>query len=218
MFLRVARWAPASGILFAVLVVLAALIRSAPGTDASDAEIVSYYQDSGNRDEETVAALLIGLAAVCFLSFLGSVRGALASREGEPAHLTSVMLASGTAFITLAFAGHVIRAGMSGTVELFDEQFQVDPNTARLLLAVGFGFFVASFFAGAAMALAASVLALETGVLPRWLAVLGLLGAAGGVLGFLLWPALLLFAWVIALSGFLLTMTSLTEEAVTETG
>jgi hypothetical protein len=204
MFLRFARWVPANGILFAVLVVIATLIKATPSPDASDTEIVSYYQDSGNRTDEAIALFLVGLGVLCFLSFLGSLRGALARSEGEPARLSTAVVASGTAFITLAFAGHVIRSATAGTVELYDERFQVDPNMARLMLALGFGFFIASFFAGAAMALAASVLALHTGVFPRWLSVLGLLAAVGGVLGFLFWPASLLLAWILAVSGFLL--------------
>lgn len=211
MFLRFARWVPANGILFAVLVVLATLIKSAPGPDASDTEIATYYQDSGNRNDEAIAFFLIGLAALCFLSFLGSLRGTLARSEGEPTRLTTAVIASGTAFITLAFSGHVVRSGMAGSIEIYNERFQVDPNAARLLLAIGFGFFVASFFAGAAMALAASALALHTGVLPRWLAVLGLLAALGGVLGFLFWPALLLLAWIVAVSGFLLLSAGPTD-------
>ena len=204
MFLRVARWVPLSGILFAALVVIAVLIKSAPGADATDAEVVSYYADDGHLREEAVAFLLIALAGLFFLWFLGSLRGALARAEGEPARLTTATIAAGVAFITLAVAGHATRAATAGAVDAYGETFQVDPNTARVVLALGSTLFVGAFFAGAGMALAASVLALQTGVLPRWLAVLGLLGALGGLLGFLFWPALLLFAWIVAVSAYLL--------------
>ena len=54
------------------------------------------------------------------------------------------------------------------------------------------------------MTLAAAVLALHTGVFPRWIAVLGVLATLGGLLGYLFWPALLLFAWIVAASAYLL--------------
>ncbi len=90
MFLRIARWVPANGIAFVILVVIAyVLTRDSPGGDASEAEIASYYADDGNLDAERISFFLIGLAAFCFLSFLGSLRGALHRAEGDPARLTT---------------------------------------------------------------------------------------------------------------------------------
>ena len=90
MLLRVARWNPANGIAFVILVVVAALLtRDSPGGDTSEAEIASYYADPDNLDSERISYFLIGLAAFCFLLFLGSLRGALARAEGDPARLTT---------------------------------------------------------------------------------------------------------------------------------
>lgn len=203
MFLRFARWVPANGILFAVLVVIASLIRDQPGRDASNSEVLAYYADSGNREKELIAAFLIGLAVLCFLSFLGSLRGALARAEGEPARLSTAAVASGATFIALAAAAHVAGSAVAHTTEIFDE-FRVDADLARLFIGLDYGFFVMSLFAAAAMTLAASVLALHTRVFPRWLAGLGLAATLAGVLGFMIWPSLVVLAWIVAVSAYLL--------------
>jgi hypothetical protein len=203
MFLRIARWVPANGIAFVVLVVIASLVKDAPGRNASDAEIVSYYQDSGNRTEEIVAFFLIGLAFFCFLSFLGALRGFLARAEGEPARLTTAAVGSGVAFIALAVAAHVAADSVSWAAEVYDD-FEVDPNTARLASSVWYGFFVMSLFAAAAMTLAASVLALHSRVFPTWLAVVGFLATVCGLLGFLIITSLGILTWILLVSLFML--------------
>jgi hypothetical protein len=202
-FLRVARWVPANGIAFVVLVVAASLVKDPPGRDSSDAELVSYYQESGNRTEEIVSFFLIGLALFCFLSFLGSLRGFLARSEGEPARLTTAAVGSGVAFIALAVAAHVAASSVSWAAEVYDG-FEVDPDTARLAMSLWYAFFVMSLFAAAAMTLATSVLALHSRVFPNWLAVIGFLATICGLLGFLVIPSLVVLAWILLVSLFML--------------
>jgi hypothetical protein len=206
-FLRIARLVPANGIVFVVLVVVASLIKEAPATNAADAEIVSYYADDGNRRSELIAFFLIGLAALCFLSWLGSLRGLLARAEGEPARLTTATIAAGAAFITLAVFAHVAATAITWTVEAYDD-FEVDPDAARILGSVWYGSFVMSMFAAAAMLLAASVLALHSRVWPTSLAALGFLGALAGVFGALVWPSIVILLWILAASVWMLRAAS----------
>jgi hypothetical protein len=203
MFLRVARWVPANGVAFVLLVVIASLVKDAPDRDASEAELVSYYQESGNRSEEIVAFFLVGLALFCFLSFLGALRGFLARAEGEPARLTTAAVGSGVAFIALAVAAHVAADSVSWAAEIYDD-FEVDPNTARLAQSLWYGFFVMSLFAAAAMTLAASVLALHSHVFPTWLAVVGFLATICGLLGAFVITSLGVLAWILLVSLFML--------------
>jgi hypothetical protein len=201
MFLRIARWIPANGIAFVVFVVVASLIKDPPGPDASDADIVAYYADSGNRNAEVVAFFLVGLAALCFLSWLGSLRGLLARAEGDPSRLTAATIASGGVFIALAVAAHVAATSVTWAIEASGE-FELVPDTARLMSSLWYGFFIMSLFAAAAMTLAASILALHSRVFPTWLAVLGFLAAACGLLGWLVFPALVILLWVLLVSGY----------------
>ncbi|MGH2921494.1 MAG: hypothetical protein ACRDKU_05440, partial [Gaiellaceae bacterium] len=128
MFLRIARLIPANGIAFVVLVVVASLVKDPPGTDASDADIVAYYADSGNRSAEVAAFFLVGLAALCFLSWLGGLRGVLARAEGDPTRLTAATIASGGVFIALAVAAHVAASSVTWAIEASGE-FELHPDT-----------------------------------------------------------------------------------------
>jgi hypothetical protein len=203
MFVQLARWVPATGIAFAVLVVAASLLTSdAPGTGATDAEITSYYGDEDNRGRERISLLLIGLAVLCFGTFLGSLRGALARAEGEPARITTAAIAGGAVFIALSGAAHVVGTAVAEAGEAFDD-FTVDPDTARVLSSTSRGFFVLSLFAAAVMTFSAATLALWRGALPRWLGWFGVVATVAAVLGFLGWPSLVVLAWIIATSAYL---------------
>jgi hypothetical protein len=203
MFARTARLVPANGILFAVLVVVAELLQDEPGERATNAQVVAYYADSANRNSEFAAFLLIGLSGFCFLSFLGSLHGALARAEGEPARLTTAATGSGVAFIALALAAHAVGSAMSGAAGFFDT-FAVDPNTARVLISLSFGLFTLSLFAAAAMTAAVAVIALWLRGVPAWLGWFGLLATLAGFLGFLVLPSLVVLAWIVAASVWLL--------------
>jgi hypothetical protein len=203
MFVRIARLVPANGILFVLLVVVATLVKDQPDADASDATLVSYYQDSGNRTEEFVSFFLVGLALFCFLSFLGALRGFLARAEGEPARLTTAAIGSGVVFIAFAVAAHVAATSMAWAVDISDS-FELDPNTARVAMSLWYGFFVMAMFAGAAMTLASSVLALQSRVFPTWLAVLGFLATIAGLIGFMVVPSVVILLWILVVSVFML--------------
>ena len=209
MFARVARYVPANGILFAALVIVAELLQDEPGEKASNAEVVAYYADSANRNAEFVAFLLIGLSGFCFLSFLGSLRGALARTEGEPARLTTAAIGSGVAFIALALAAHAVGTAMAGAAGFFDT-FEVDPNTARVLISLSYGLFTLSLFAAAAMTAAVAVIALWLRGVPAWLGWFGLLATLAGFFGFLVLPSLVVLAWIVAASVWLLRTGSTT--------
>ena len=200
MFVRVARWIPANGILFVVLVVVASLLTDRPDDDATDAQVLAYYTDHGNRVTEIVAFLLIGLAAFCFLSFLGSLRGALARAEGEPARLSTVVATAGATFITLAVAGHAAGTAVAQAEETFDN-FSVNANTARMLQTLHYELFFVALFAAAAMALAFAVLAFYTRAFPAWLAGVAVLaGVAGIVSYFIPWASVIVLAWFLLVS------------------
>jgi hypothetical protein len=202
-FARVARYVPGNGILFAALVVIAELLKDEPGEKATDAQVLAYYADSGNRDTEFLAFVLIGLSGFCFLSFLGSLRGALARAEGEPARITTAAVASGVAFIALALAAHAVGSAVAGAADFFDA-FEVDANTARVLSSLSFGLFAMSLFPAAAMTAAVSVIALWLGGVPRWLGWFGIIATISGLVGFLVWPSLIVLAWIVVASVWLL--------------
>jgi hypothetical protein len=205
MFARTARWVPGTGLAFAVLVAVAAgLTGGMPDKDATDMAWVSYYADAGNRHAEELSFFLVGLAGLCFLQFLGSLRGVLLRAEGEPGRITNAAQASGVAFITLAVAGHVFGTAQTWSVQHFGLSYHVDPQTARVLASVAFLLFVMSLFAAAGMALAVTTIALQWRVFPPWLTWLGALAILGGLLGALFFPSVVVLLWIAALSVWML--------------
>jgi len=202
-FARLPRYVPANGVAFAALVVAAWLLtRDTPTRTASDAQIAEYFTGSG-RDREIASFFLIGLAVFCFLLFLGSLRGALARAEGEPARLTTATVAAAVAFITLAATAHAVGTSVAFAARFY-EGFTADADTARIALALSYEFFVLSLFAAAAMASAAGVLALWLGALPRWLGIFAIAASVAGLFGFLVWPSLVVLSWIVAVSFWLL--------------
>jgi hypothetical protein len=201
MFIRLARWVPLTGIAFAVLVVAATFLTDTPGPGAADADITSYYGDEDNRFREQVSLILIGLAVLCFATFLGSLRGALFRAEGEPARITTSAIAGGAVFIALAGAGHVFETAIAYAGE-FDE-FTVDADTARLFATAHDAFFTLSLFAAAVMTFSAATLALWMGALPRWLGWFGVIATVAAVFGSLEWLSLVVLAWIVATSAYL---------------
>ncbi len=215
MFLRIARLVPGTGIVFALLVIVAtALSSGSPDTDSSDTEWTSWYASAGHRHREEIAFFLVGLAALCFLQFLGSVRGALARAEGEPARITTAAITSGAAFISLAVAAHAVGTAHSWALSGFDG-FTVNPDTARLFSTLSYLLFVLSLFAAAAMALAVATLAFAMRAFPAWLAWFSALAALAGLLGILFLPSLIVLAWIAALSAYLLVVAHRSTDATT---
>jgi hypothetical protein len=106
-------------------------------------------------------------------------------------------------FIALALAAHVIATAVTGTANFYDE-FQVDANTARLFDILEYAFFVMSLFAAAAMALAVTTLIFHAGVFPRWVGWFGVLATIAGLLGFMVFPSVIVLAFIVILSVYLL--------------
>jgi hypothetical protein len=204
MFPLIARWVPGLGVVFAVLVVIAAWLESdRPGKDASDGEWTAYYADSANRQMEEVAFFLIGLAGLCFLQFLGSLRGALARAEGEPTRITAAAISSGVAFIAIAIAGHAIGTAVAWAVTWYGDDYAVDPDTARLLVSLNYLFYVMSLFAAAGLALATATVALWMRAFPAWLGWFSVLATIAGVLGIWGITGFVVLAWIVVLSAYL---------------
>ena len=219
MFLRIARLVPGLGIVFAALVVVAVILGSgSPNTTDSDQAWTSYYADNGNRSKEQISFVLIGLAGLCFLQFLGSVRGWLARAEGEPSRITTAAVASGAAFITLAVAAHAVGTAVAFTRDDVGGSYTVDPDLGRTLSDLAYLFFVLSLFAAAGMALAVATIAFQFRAFPAWLAWFSVLATIAGLVGIFFLPSVVVLAWIVALSGYLLVAANRAAPAPVPSG
>jgi hypothetical protein len=193
------RLAALAGVAFVALYVAAFGLGIEVG--ASDREILDHYADSGNRAKEVVAFFLIAAAALAFLVLASSLRSLIARAEQETAMLAALSWAGGTACAVLVLAGNAVSRATAFAA--MSDDFELDPNTRRLVEDIGFLLFVSGALAAILLVVAVSVAALRHGVLPSWLGwagfvVAALLPLAIGFVGFLVF-----LVWVLAVSAAL---------------
>ena len=178
MISRFERWAPMAGILFVLLMVGGGfLVSDVPNSDAAEQEIAGYLADGDNHTRNIIGAYLWVTGALAFLCFLTRLRGDLRRAEGGMGALSNLAFGAGVAFAAVwmvsaaAYASVAFAVGLSDAPVSDPDLVRVLPSLGGLLLLVGGG------FAGSLLLVAASAAILRTGVLPRWLAWLGIVGA-----------------------------------------
>jgi hypothetical protein len=191
------RAAAVAGIAFSLLLIASlALIRLAVPQDPQDA---GDWLGGGWRNV-TLALNLLPFAGIAFLWFMGVVRDRLGQREDR--FFATVFLGSGLLFLAMLFASAAVAGGI----------LRVYGATPRLLIESGlytFGRTVsyeimnvyAMRMAGVFM-ISTSTLSLRTGIMPRWMALLGF-GLALFLLfslGFFYWAPLVFPLWVLLIS------------------
>ncbi|MEU1209626.1 hypothetical protein [Nocardia sp. NPDC005825] len=87
-----------TGILFAVLAAIAIeMLRELPGWNADHATVEQWFAQSGNRTRMTVVVLVMVVASIALLWFIGTIRRRLGS--GEDQLFATVFLGSGLVLI-----------------------------------------------------------------------------------------------------------------------
>jgi len=196
---RLVRWSPLTGVVFVAFWIAAFALLVGGDEGESDAEIVAYYADEANRGMDVVAFDLFVVASLVFLGFLAVARSRLARAEGRAGPWTTLTFGSGIAATTLWLVAGVFWMAVAYTASETKE-FRVDPDTERLVSEMGYLFFVTGIYATIPVVLGISLVALRTGVLPRWLGWLGLPVAASllGALG--VFPFFVFLGWVLLVS------------------
>ena len=185
------RWPGIAGLAFCALVVAGFVIQGSPAeASADDAAILKYYTDSGNQLRQVLGAALIGLGLLCFLGFLVGLRSA-STRAGSNAPLAAFAFTSGVVFVALFYVSVAVGTSLSAAES---DVFELDPDTARVVLTIG-NFWLFGFAAMAASPLvgATSLVSRRTGLLPPWLT------WTGFVVAVLLLPAPILYGLPMAL-------------------
>jgi hypothetical protein len=169
------RWTALSGIVFVVLMLTgAAFVIDLPKADASAQEIADYLADSGNQTRNVIGAYIWVLGGLAFLGFVSGLRSVLRRAEGDPGTLSSVVFGAGVVFTAVWSVAAATLAAVAYAVRFSDapvsdpDIVRVLPQLGSLLLLLGGG------FAGILVLLTTSTLIFRTGVLPRWLAWLGI--------------------------------------------
>lgn len=171
---RLQRWAPATGILFVVLIFTGFFGPMAPKVHDSDATIVGSF--THHRTGWLVKLYVESVGWALFLWFLGSVAAAL-RRAGE-LRLAAVAFASGTVAVALVAVGYAVQAALA-----FDVARVADASTSKAIYDLSFMAFVFSAFPFAVLFGSTAVASLRTRALPAWYGWATAAGAACTLLG-----------------------------------
>lgn len=190
--------------LLAVLSIVPAYLVGYPDAPGSQAEATLYFLDKFDSFLLSNGTLPV-FHVFFFLLFLGVLVGILREAEGRSSVLSSAALAGGVVFVTLSAAGFAAEILLPATVDRFgDVDSQVPLASVSLALSAWLYHFCQ---AGAAvLVLATSLVALGTGILPRWLGFAGFIVTVLALLHFVLplVAALAGLAWIAVVSVILM--------------
>lgn len=198
------------GLLYVILMIPAYVVGypDAPTPAAAIVEVIEYF---GASPETFVLAngTLTVFSTFFFLWFLGVLHGVLRASEGAERGLSSVALAGGTLFIVLSCAGYAAEL-MHPASQLRFENFLPDAQQAFVSLAFSSWLYHFCQVGASALVLATSLVALGTGVLPRWMVLVGVVVALLTLLHFLLplVAAVSGLVWVALVSAMMLAGSS----------
>lgn len=199
-----ARLGGVCGLLFALLMVPAYVVGypDAPTSTSSVEEVIAYFSE-GPGAFVLANGVIPLFSAFFFVCFLGVLHGLL--RRAEGGALSSAALAGGTLFITLSCAGYAAEILYPASLSRF-EGFAADAQFAFASLVLSAWLYHFCQVGTAVLATATSLVALQSGVLPRWLALAGFIVALLALLHFLmpLLGALAGLVWVVLVSALML--------------
>jgi Domain of unknown function (DUF4386) len=171
-----------SGVVFAVLFLIGwfASGGDAPDYGAADQEWTEWADD--NQWKSRIGALAMLLAGFVFLHFAGAIRSVLGAVETT---------ARGSAQLArVAFAGALTGiAGMTTAIVMIaaatSEGADANPVVSRAVTTASAGPFLVAAMGFAALLMSAGLLTLRSGVFPRWVGIVAVLGAISFLITFL---------------------------------
>lgn len=134
------------------------------------------------------------------------LRSVIVRQEEGTGVLAALTLASGASTAVLVLAGNAVSRATAFAA--MDEEFQLEPDTRRLLENAGFLLFVSATLAAIVLIVSVSLAVLRCGILPRWLGWVGFPVALLLLLAIAFVGFLVLIVWVLAVSVALLLRPS----------
>lgn len=195
------RAAAIAGILFSVLLIASlVLIRISVPQNPEDA---GDWLTTGWR-HVTLALNLLPFAGIAFLWFIGVVRDRLGAREDRL--FATVFLGSGLLFLAMLFGSAAVAGGIltmygASPGMLIESGLYTFGRTVTYEITNVYAMRMAGVFM-----ISTSTLSLRTGIIPRWMAYLGLVLALFLLfsLGFFYWAPLVFPLWVLLVSVYIL--------------
>jgi hypothetical protein len=191
-----------AAIVFAVLFVVGFLLSSdTPDGDESNAKWVRHFADSGNRRMIIIGVILLAVAAVAFLVFLGVLRERLRAVAPGSEWLSTTAFASGIVFVAMVGVFALGVGSVAAGVAFGDNPVPRDGDIMRSLASLGFGaLLLFGAGAGGLLIITTSIVSGRAALLPRWLVVTGyVLGVIVLLGGLLFFPIALFVLWMLAM-------------------
>lgn len=203
----VQRWAPLSGLVFLVLMVVGfSVAGNSPDPDASNAKIASYLAKDSSYHKDVASYFILLAAIVALVWFFSVLRSRISDVEGTPGRLGALALGAGVASAVFLFIG--ISLFIAPSIAAHDaHKNALDPGIYRFTQDLGYMIWVASAVIGALVVWATSAAALKAGLLPRWYGWLSLVIGIACLFAFFFFPILLYGLWL-GVTGIVLTVHS----------
>jgi hypothetical protein len=147
-------------------------------------------------------------ACVAFVWFLGALRDRLVAAGGS--RLAPVAFGSGIAAAALWVTSAVVWTATS-VASNDSSEFTLDPNTFRLFDDMGYFLWFGATTIASGTVLATAIVALRTGLLPKWLAWLSFPVVLTMLVAFFFVPFLIMCGWIIVVSVTLMVRTGATQ-------
>jgi hypothetical protein len=154
--------APATGVVFAILLAVGQILTGA-GVDPKDGaeEVVRHYKD--NEGQVMAAGLLGGFAAIFFLFFAGWARKVLRKAEGPGGMFSDVSFAGAIVFVVGGAVASTLKIALAAS---FDD---IDPTAVEALNAIAWNGTLPVVVGFSTFLLATGISAIRHGALPGWL-------------------------------------------------
>lgn len=207
-------WTPVAGVLAALTFVVGMLfVADGPDSSDSDTKVLGWYADHGHRLQQLIGLYLLAFCGLFLLWFAAGLRQRLRAVEGPGGRLSNVAFAGATLCAGMLWIGAAATAAIAGAKSLGGVAGPGNADVARFLPQVGYAaILVFAMFGAIAMIDATSIVALRTGVLPRWLAWLGFLCTVVLLFAAVFFPVVALPIWLLAASFVFFKLPSVEAE------
>jgi hypothetical protein len=198
-------WSGVGGIVFVAMLVAVFVLANDLDSHRSRDDFVDYYGDfrgSSKEWKELLANLAAILGAFSFVWFTRRLRDLVAPVDRG---LAALVVGGGFLFVAL-FLAAVVAVAAEGTTIAYSDDFKPNIDTAILMSDLGLFFYTAAGVGAAVMTWAASLAALRSAPLPRWLAWAGFVVAVSALAIIALdgLPLLLFALWTLVVAVLML--------------
>jgi len=190
---RLSRLAPLTGVLFAVLTVVAIFTGGeTPDANASSAKVIAYY--GAHRSGVETSAILFALAFLVLVLFAGSLRSYLC-RTATAEGLAAIVLAGAVIMAVGAMTGGGVEYGLAHNLS------RLTPATAQTLNLLTNELFLPIIGGAFLFAIASGLAILRGAQLPKWLGWVAIVMGIAVLIPPVSFPVLLVFViWSVVVS------------------